>query len=362
MNQKKIIFTGGGTAGHVTPNIALMEWLQPDHWQIEYIGSAFGIEKSMMEAIDVPFHSIRCGKWRRYWSWKNIYDPINLLIGILQAYRLLGRLKPNVVFSKGGFVAVPVVFAAWLRRIPIIAHESDMTPGLANRLSFPFVNHICLAFAAARAHVHDTHKVRVTGTPIRRGLLVGNAERGLALCGFNEQKPRLLIMGGSQGSRVINDCVRSSLEALTRVFQVIHLCGHGHLESGLSTQPGYYQLEYADASLPDLFAASDVVLSRAGANTVCELLALAKPHVLVPLSRLSSRGDQIQNARYFEQAGVSVVIDESELTPTHLLQSLERVLNQKEAIILKIRELGVDLAAATLLEIITLYSGDVCTS
>ena len=350
--SQKIVFTGGGTAGHVTPNMALMDALKAEHWTIDYIGSADGVEKKMIEAIHIPFHAIRCGKLRRYWSWKNFYDPINMLIGIMQSFCLLRRLKPNVVFSKGGFVAFPVVVGAWLNRIPVIAHESDMTPGLANRLSFPFVDKICINFAAAKKHFKNKEKIEVTGTPIRRELFNGDVKKGLDWCGFTDNKPRLLIVGGSQGSSVINHCVRQALPQLCESFQVIHLCGTGHLDSTLSKQPGYAQFEYANQEMPDLFAASDVVLSRAGANALCEILALGKPHVLVPLSRLSSRGDQIQNARYFEREGVSVVIAEEALTPETLLTAVRQVFEQRDAFKAKIRALNIDSATVKILEIL----------
>ena len=349
---QKIVFTGGGTAGHVTPNMALIDALQAEHWTIDYIGSAAGVEKNMIEAIHIPFHVIRCGKLRRYWSWKNLYDPINMLIGIAQSYGLLRRLKPNVVFSKGGFVAFPVVVGAWLNRIPVIAHESDMSPGLANRMSFPFVDKICINFAAASRHFKNKDKIELTGTPIRRELFKGDARKGLALCGFTADKPCLLVMGGSQGSSVINRCVRQALDALCESFQVIHLCGRNHLDASLSARAGYVQFEYANAELPDLFAASDLILSRAGANALCEILALGKPHVLVPLSRLSSRGDQIQNARYFEREGLSVVIAEEALTPETLLMAVNHVFAQRDELTSKMRVLNMGSATLKILEII----------
>lgn len=350
--SKRIVFTGGGTAGHVTPNIALIEALRVDNWKIDYIGSINGVEQSMINAIDIPYHAIRCGKLRRYFSWKNFYDPINMLLGIVQASYLLFKLKPTLVFSKGGFVALPVVIAAWLNRIPTIAHESDMSPGLANRLSFPFVNKICVTFEAAKKHFKNTDKVEVTGTPIRKELFSGDKARGLALCGFNIDKPCLLIIGGSMGSNAINRAVRLALDTLHERFQVIHLCGKGNLEPLLVNKPGYCQFEYVNAELPHLFAASDIVVSRAGANSLYEILALAKPHVLIPLSLKASRGDQIQNARYFEQQGISVVIDEERLTSDVLLSAIERVFVRHDEIIDKIQRLKIESATSTIVKMI----------
>ena len=322
MNQR-IVFTGGGTAGHVTPNFALIEVFRREGWGIDYIGSIDGVERDMIESIGIPYHPIRCGKLRRYFSWKNFFDPINLLIGIVQAFFLLRNIKPKVVFSKGGFVALPVVIGAWLNRVPVVAHESDLSPGLANRLSFPFVDTICVTFEEGKKYFKRKDKVTVTGTPIRDQLLNGNPARGLARCHFNADKPVLLIIGGSLGANAINQCVRHTLEALCLNFQVIHLCGKGRIDIALQNKPGYYQLEYANDELADLFAASSLVISRAGANSLYEILALKKPHVLIPLPLHSSRGDQIQNAAHFQQQGISIVVDENTLTPETLVAAIE---------------------------------------
>ncbi|KTC66017.1 UDP-N-acetylglucosamine-N-acetylmuramyl-(pentapeptide) pyrophosphoryl-undecaprenol N-acetylglucosamine transferase (plasmid) [Legionella adelaidensis] len=340
----RIVLTGGGTAGHVTPNIALIEVLKEEGWQIDYIGSEDSVEKEMITAINVPYHAISSGKLRRYFSWKNFLDPFKILLGILQSYRLLRKLKVDVVFSKGGFVAFPVVVGAWLNNIPIIAHESDLSPGLANRLSFPFVSKICVTFTPARNFFKKKTKVEVTGTPIRKQLFLGNKEKGLALCGFTKEKPCLLFIGGSQGANSLNTCIRQSLNHLIEHFQVIHLCGKGKVANSYQNHPGYFQMEYAKDELADLFAASDIVISRAGANSLYEILALSKPHVLIPLSRQASRGDQIQNARYFQEKGVSKIIMEEDLTPNMLVAAINEVQKTKEQIIEKIDALNISSA------------------
>lgn len=345
MNHK-IVLTGGGTAGHVTPNMALISELQTEDWQIDYVGSKDGVEKAMIQAINIPYHEVTSGKLRRYFSWKNFLDPFKILVGIGQAYCLLRKLSPDVVFSKGGFVAFPVVVGAWLNRIPVVAHESDMTPGLANRLSYPFVNKICITFEAAKKHFKHQDKVELTGTPIRQQLFAGDKAKGLALCGFNAEKPCLMIIGGSQGATALNTCVRKALDKLCEPFQVIHLCGKGKVDTTLVGRPGYYQLEYAQDELADLFAATELVISRSGANSLCEILALAKPHVLIPLSQRVSRGDQVHNARYFQKQGISVVLDEDSLSPEKLLAAIDEVFSHREAIIAKIKSLGI--ASATL--------------
>ncbi len=337
-----IVFTGGGTAGHVTPNVALISIFKRDGWHIDYIGSPDGIEKNMITAIDVPFYGVSSGKLRRYFSWKNFFDPFKILLGIGQSYRLLRRLKPGVVFSKGGFVAFPVVVGAWLNRIPIVAHESDMSPGLANRLSFPFVNKICVTFAAAKDHFKQQDKIEVTGTPIREELLTGDKDKGLALCGFTPGKPCLLVIGGSQGAIALNACVRESLDLLTQSFQIIHLCGKGKLDKTLVGRDSYCQFEYANETLPHFLAASDLVISRAGANSLYEILASAKPHILVPLSEQVSRGDQVQNARYFQQQGISTVLREDALTKETLCAAIEKTFAHRDSIIKKIKVLKIE--------------------
>ncbi|WP_028389078.1 undecaprenyldiphospho-muramoylpentapeptide beta-N-acetylglucosaminyltransferase [Legionella fairfieldensis] len=347
-----IVFTGGGTAGHVTPNLAVIDVLQRENWQITYIGSEEGVEKEMVASANIPYYAVKSGKLRRYFSWQNFLDPLKIFFGIVQTYALLRKLKPDLVFSKGGFVAFPVVVAAWLKRIPVIAHESDISPGLSNRLSFPFVDKVAVTFAPAKACFKKQEKVEVTGTPLRQALFNGSKAKGLALCGFNDQKPCLLVVGGSQGAMSLNHCLRQALPSLCQQYQIIHLCGKGKLDNNLSEHTGYFQLEYADKELPDLLAACDIVISRAGANALYEILALGKPHILVPLSARASRGDQIQNARYFQKQGVSHVIDEDHLTVDSLITAVNEVNCHKDVIITKIKALHIESATFRIIELI----------
>lgn len=349
--QKNLVLTGGGTAGHVTPNIALLEKLDKSEWNIAYIGSETGIEKQLIAAQGIPYHPIKTGKMRRYFSWKNILDPFLIVYGIGQAFFLLHRLKADLVFSKGGFVAFPVVFAAWLQRIPVIAHESDMTPGLANRLCYPFVKNICINFASGKKFYRNTSKLIVTGTPIRQALFEGSKEQGLALCHFHAEKPCLLVIGGSLGAASINRAVRDALPRLLQNFQVIHICGKGNLDANLQNKPGYRQFDYVNEELADLFAAADVVVSRAGANAVCEILALKKPHIFIPLSARVSRGDQIHNARYFMQQQVSTVIEDEALTSEGLLAAVMQVYQNSPQITAAIEALGVGSATDRILQL-----------
>lgn len=330
--MKKIVFTGGGTAGHVTPNLAIMARLRKLGWEMEYIGSRDGIEKEIIEHEKIPFHHVASGKLRRYFDLKNFKDPFKVIQGVAQAYFLLRRIKPHIVFSKGGFVSVPVILAAKLNGIPVISHESDYTPGLANRLSMPFASRICVTFPETLRHVRGDKAV-CTGLPIREQIMQGKIDRGLQLCHFHSEKPVLFIMGGSLGAQRINQAIRESLEPLLERFQIIHICGKGHIDQTLSERAGYRQFEYVKDELPDLLACADVVISRAGSTSIFEFLALQKPMLLIPLSRLASRGDQILNAESFQKMGYSRVLYEENVNSESLLNSVFEL--YEERIVLK---------------------------
>ncbi len=316
-----ILFTGGGSAGHVTPNIAIIQAFQRSGWKVHYAGSKHGIENDIIKRLGVDYYSIATGKLRRYFSWRTFVEPFAVLLGIYQAVRLCWKLKPDVIFSKGGFVAFPIVFGGWLNRIPVVIHESDLTPGLANRLSFPFASKVFVSFDDSQRNV-PAKKILVTGNPIRESLLQGKKERGLALCRFNDKDPVLLIVGGGLGALRINQTVRAILPQLLETFQVAHVCGKGKVDSAVPDNDRYRQFEYIDEELADLFACSDLVLSRAGSNSLYELLRLQKPHLVIPLSRRASRGDQIINANFFARLGLTKVLYEENLTPDTLLQSI----------------------------------------
>ena len=319
--MKRIILTGGGTAGHVTPNIALLPALQERGFDIHYIGSYDGIERKLIEELSIPYYGIASGKLRRYFDLKNFSDPFRVARGYFQARKLLKQLKPDIVFSKGGFVTVPVVQAAKGLHIPVIIHESDLTPGLADRLAIPAATKVCCNFPET-IPLLPKGKAVLTGCPIRQELRQGNKLEGLKFCGFTASKPVLLVIGGSLGSVAVNRAVRGILPELLKTFQVVHLCGKGNLEESLKGTSGYVQFEYIKKELADLFAMADVVVSRAGANAICELLELRKPNLLIPLSAAASRGDQILNARSFEQQGFSKVIQEEALSEETLLSEI----------------------------------------
>ena len=327
--MKKIILTGGGTAGHVTPNLALLPALREEDFEIHYIGSYNGIERRLIEAASIPYDGISSGKLRRYFDLKNFSDPLRVLKGYFEARKLMKKYKPDIVFSKGGFVAVPVVLAAKHYKVPVIIHESDMTPGLANKICIPAASKVCCNFPETLKYLPEDKAV-LTGSPIRRELFSGNRLEGLKMCGFTADKPVILVIGGSLGSVRVNEAVREILPELLKKYQVIHLCGKDKVDSSLEGTEGYVQYEYIQKELCDLLDAADLVISRAGANAICELLALHKPNILIPLSLEASRGDQILNAESFERQGFSYVIKEEELTSQGLLEAVSTVDSQKE--------------------------------
>lgn len=325
--KKRIVFTGGGTAGHVTPNIALIERLLAEGWEVHYIGTENGMERELIAHVsDVEYHAVAAGKLRRYFSWQNFLDPFRVLQGMRQSKRLIKSLAPDVVFSKGGYVSVPVVMAAG--KTPVVAHESDFTPGLSNRLASRFTDRVCVSFEDTLRAVPG-HKGVFTGTPIRAALYAGDRARALRFTGLSGAKPVLLAMGGSLGAQRLNELLRAALPLLLPRYDVVHLCGRGKRDEGLRAG-GYVQYEYIEQELPDLFALSDIVLSRAGANAVFELLALNKPALLLPLPKASSRGDQLLNAAYFEKKGYALTLDQDTATPAQLAAMLDGLYQNRD--------------------------------
>ncbi len=319
--MKKIVLTGGGTAGHVTPNIALLPRLSQLQYEVSYIGSFNGMERKLIEDYNIPYYGISTGKLRRYFDIKNFTDIFRVLKGFTDAKKILKKLNPDIVFSKGGFVSVPVVRAAASLKIPCIIHESDMTPGLANKLCIPVAQKICCTFPET-LQVLPSKKALLTGTPIRDDLSTGNKDAAKIFCNFTSDLPVLLVIGGSLGAAAINETVRSALPLLLKHFQIVHICGKGKLTKALTQIPGYSQFEYVKEELKDIFALSDIVVSRAGSNSICELLALKKPNLLIPLPAHSSRGDQILNAKSFAMQGFSLVLEESSITNALFIEKI----------------------------------------
>lgn len=353
--MKKILLTGGGTAGHVTPNMALIPRLKDLNYEIKYIGSYTGIEKKLIEEIGIPYYGISSGKFRRYLSAKNLTDPFRVVKGYAEAKKFVKNFMPDILFSKGGFVSVPVVLAAKKYKIPIIIHESDMTPGLANKISIPYAAKVCHNFPETSNYLPPDKSV-LTGTPIRYELMRGNKLSGLKMCGFSANKPIIMVIGGSMGSVIVNNAIRLALPSLLNQYQIVHLCGKDKLDPSLENLNGYKQFEYIKGELKDLFAMSDLVVSRAGANAICEILALKKPSILIPLSVNASRGDQILNADSFKRQGFSEVISEEELTMEKLVDTIVHVFDFKGEYLESINNAGHQDAIETIISLIEDYS------
>lgn len=349
--MKKIILTGGGTAGHVTPNLALLPSLRKEEFEIHYIGSYNGIERRLIEDAGIPYDGISSGKLRRYFDIKNFSDPLRVLKGYGQAKRLMKQYHPDIVFSKGGFVSVPVVLAAKHYKIPVIIHESDMTPGLANKICIPTAKKVCCNFPETLNYL-PKDKAVLSGSPIREELLTGDRLSGLQYAGLSANRPVILVIGGSLGSVTVNHAVRSILPKLLSQFQVIHICGKGNLDESLIGTSGYVQYEYVDKPLRHLFAAADLIISRAGANSICEILALRKPNILIPLSAAASRGDQILNANSFAKQGFSTVLEEEVLTSDTLYQAVSDTYKKRTAFIEAMEKSTLNNAVETIMNLI----------
>lgn len=337
MSKYKIIMTGGGTAGHVTPNIALIPSLEEKGFEVKYIGSKNGIEKEIIEKNNIPYFAISSGKLRRYFDVKNFSDPFKVLKGVFEAKKIISKEKPDVIFSKGGFVSVPVVIAASMKKIPVVAHESDITPGLANKLASPFCDKLCVTFRESLKYIKGDKGV-LTGSPIRQEILNGSKLKGLSKCGFTGQKEVIFIMGGSLGSKVVNDVIRDNIDTLLEEFDIIHICGKGNVDESLKDKKGYVQFEYVNEELPDLMTAADYIISRAGANSIFEFLALKKPTLLIPLSRKASRGDQILNAESFRKEGYSLVLEEEDITRESFMGKVRELQKEKDKLIKNIKK------------------------
>ncbi|APC47389.1 undecaprenyldiphospho-muramoylpentapeptide beta-N-acetylglucosaminyltransferase [Virgibacillus halodenitrificans] len=352
MKNKRILFTGGGTAGHVIVNLALIPKYQEQGWEIDYIGSYDGIERKLIGELEgVTYHPISTGKLRRYISKENMKDPFKVIKGIFQAASFIGKRKPRVIFSKGGFVSVPVVLAAKLRGVPVIIHESDYTPGLANKIAIPFAKKVLATFPETMQYLPEK-KAEYVGAVIREELFKGNREAGLKFASLTNKKPVLLIMGGSGGAKKINETVRAALPELLKYFQIIHLCGQGKVDASIEAE-GYTQFEYINEELKDIFAATDYILSRAGSNAIFEFLALRIPMLLVPLSRQASRGDQIINAKSFAEKRYARVVEEENLTEETLIKEVNQLSEMAPIMIDHMKEFKSEKSRDRVMEIIS---------
>lgn len=352
---KKIIFTGGGSAGHVTLNLELIPKFIDEHWEVHYIGSKNGIEKQLLSKIDaVKYYGISTGKLRRYLDFNNLKDPFKVMKGIYESYRIIKKVKPDVIFSKGGFVSVPVVLAGWLNNIPIIIHESDLTPGLANRVAIPFATKVCTTFPDTNKLV-NTNRLFYVGPIVKGELKKGESSRGFEICKFTNNKPVILVMGGSQGSLVINKIIRENLDILLNGFQIVHICGIGQVDHQINVN-GYVQFEYVNEELPDLLKITDLVISRAGSNSIFEFLSMNIPMILIPLPKKASRGDQLVNARWFEQMGYCEILLEEDLSSQALVELIDKVHKDRFKYIEKMKEKGATFSSDDLFDFIKKYA------
>ncbi len=352
--MKTIILTGGGTAGHVTPNIALIPELKKEGYKIVYVGEKEGIERTLIEKKGIEYHFVSTGKLRRYLSKQNFTDIFKVMKGVFEAKKIIKDIKPDIVFSKGGFVAVPVVLGAKMNNIPVIAHESDMTPGLANKIAMPFAKKVCTTFPETVKYIGE--KGVNTGTPIRKELFEGDKKKGLDICGFDNSKPIIMTMGGSLGSKKINETLREILTDILKKYQLVHICGKGNIDKTLLNLKGYKEFEYVSEQLPHIMAAADMIISRAGSNSISEFLSLRKPALLIPLSAKASRGDQILNAESFEKHGYSLVLKEEEMTGKTLLENIDKLYNSKQKLINEMEKSHLSNGVKNVMDIIKLYS------
>lgn len=353
--MKMIILTGGGTAGHVMVNKTLIPHLLKDGWQVIYIGSKNSIEKELIEKIEqVKYYSISTGKLRRYFSLENFKDPFRIVKGIYEAYQIIRRVKPHIIFSGGGFVSVPVVIGGWLSRVPSIIRETDYTCGLANKITIPFAKQVCVTFPNTLKEM-PSYKRSYYGPIIREDLLEGDTGMGLTLAGFSGAKPVLLIMGGSQGAKSINEVVRKAIGKLTEIFDVVHLCGKGNVDSSISLE-GYKQYDYIEDELAHFYAMADIVVTRSGSNALFEGLVLRKPMLLIPLSSKASRGDQILNSKYAVDKGYAKMLLEEELNASTFTLQVESLYKQKSLYISRLNVIQSEDAIKKQLECIGKWS------
>lgn len=341
--MKKIVFTGGGTAGHIMPNLAIINDIK-DKAKVYYIGSN-GLEKTLVKKNNIKYYEIDSTKLKRNLSLSNFLIPFKLIKAIKQSKKILKEIKPDIVFSKGGYVALPVVFASKKLNIPVICHESDITMGLANKLCKNKCKYFCTSFEKTSQSLKNGI---YTGSPLRKELFKGNKENAKKLFKNYRSKPTIMIMGGSLGSKIINKNIIDILPKLNG-YNIIHIVGKNNLTK--NKFDNYVQLEFTN-NIEDIFSLADLVISRAGSNTINELLALNKPNILIPLSKKASRGDQILNAQYFYEKGYSDVIFEEDLNEKVLLNKIEKVLKNKNKFIEKMKKSNNKLANEIIIELL----------
>lgn len=323
----KIVLTGGGTGGHVIPNLSLIPELKKHFDKVYYLGGN-GIEKELVQKNpDIKFVEIPTCKTNKSCKLCNITFPFKLLSCVHKIKKILKKIKPDIVFSKGGYVSLPVCIASYLLKIPVVSHESDMTMGKANKVIYKLSSKMCTTFEKTSENLK---KAVCTGSPIRENLDKGQKEIGLKMTGLKDDLPFVLVTGGSTGAEKLNEVVFSSLKTLTKKYNIIHLVGKN--KGKKINSPHYFQMEFC-SNIEHLFATADVVVSRAGSNAICELLYLKKPMLLIPLPKSkSSRGDQVDNAKYFEEKGLACVLYQEDLSPATLEKNIDQLFAHKTKI------------------------------
>lgn len=357
----RLVLSGGGTGGHIIPNIALIHELrerfsagktsapvtaaeagEKPELELLYIGGRNGMEQAMIAEIGVPFVAITCGKLRRYFSWKNFVDFFKVPVGIIQSLAILLKFRPDVIFCKGGFVSFPVAVAGWILRIPVVLHESDVSPGLANSLCARFASVICVSFEESKKYFGKKKKTVVTGNPVRRELMYADKEAGLEFLHFTPALPVVLIMGGSSGAEFINKLAWRNLEYLLQHYQIAHLCGRNNVQPSNELlqhlKPEHHKnlsryraFEFLENELKDVYAAADVIVSRAGAISLAELDFFEKPVILIPLGTAASRGDQILNAEVFAKDHLAKVLHEGKFSDLEFMDDIHELMLHRKS-------------------------------
>jgi len=320
----KIILTGGGTAGHVWPLIAIGESLQTNHKvKLLYIGSRSLQEREIAEKFNLPFKGIFVGKWRAYFSVLNFLDLFKTIFGLIQGFFIILSFKPEVIFSKGGYVTFPILYWAKVFKIPVVAHESDVVMGKANKWVMKFAKKVCLGFPPKYyKNLPYSEKIVYTGTPVRREFF--------DKIPIGHDKPTILITGGSQGAQKINQIISEILPDLVKIYDVYHLCGENNFEELKQkfTNSNYHLIGFS-LETPALMRNADLIISRAGANTLAEISALGKPSILIPLE--SAYGDhQTANAKIYSEQNAAVAISEKNLTGSSLLSIINRLMDDEQ--------------------------------
>ena len=338
----KICFTGGGTAGHVFPGISVLEKIEEKSkkgdFETDYlwIGSSSGMEKRLLADSGIKYYGIQTGKLRRYFSLQNFTDLFKIAAGLFQSFFILLKEKPDIVFSKGGYVSVPPVISGWMLRIPVITHESDYSPGLATRINSRFSEKILISIDDTEKYFKPEYKKKlsVTGNPVRKKFFTGNAEKGKEYFGISNNLPVILVLGGSQGASEINNLIRSILDKLTENFNVIHQCGERDYNPDFGKDnKNYYQVPFVRDEFPDILASADLVVSRGGAGTIWELSAAGKAAVIIPLRGSGTRGDQVLNCSFLKAIDAASVLDNKVISEDMLYNQIKSIFENRETIV-----------------------------